>query len=203
MTCTVEGNWVEICVLQQERDKICQLFYLHLCWTITNRQHIYWSVKYMFSVFCCCFFSLVSAEPIREEEGNLKPKVTMVAWDRHDNTVITAVNNHLLKVWNSYTGQLLHVLKVIIHTISFSKREQSGYHNHINIHIWIHLFSGPWGWGVCPGATPFWSQDYPVSWPWWKCVHMGSPARNKYTTLLQYGTQTLSMITVLPQYAET
>uniref|UniRef100_A0A3Q0S565 Bromodomain and WD repeat domain containing 1 n=1 Tax=Amphilophus citrinellus TaxID=61819 RepID=A0A3Q0S565_AMPCI len=40
-----------------------------------------------------------------------KPKVTMVAWDRHDSTVITAVNNHLLKVWNSYTGQLLHILK--------------------------------------------------------------------------------------------
>ncbi|XP_046732894.1 bromodomain and WD repeat-containing protein 3 isoform X3 [Silurus meridionalis] len=46
-----------------------------------------------------------------EEEGFFKPKVTMVSWDRHDNTVITAVNNHLLKVWNSYTGQLLHVLK--------------------------------------------------------------------------------------------
>uniref|UniRef100_A0A7N9AMV4 Bromodomain and WD repeat domain containing 1 n=1 Tax=Mastacembelus armatus TaxID=205130 RepID=A0A7N9AMV4_9TELE len=46
-----------------------------------------------------------------EEETYFKPKVTMVAWDRHDNTVITAVNNHLLKVWNSYTGQLLHVLK--------------------------------------------------------------------------------------------
>ncbi|XP_032888358.1 bromodomain and WD repeat-containing protein 1 isoform X1 [Amblyraja radiata] len=39
-----------------------------------------------------------------------KLKVTMVAWDRHDNTVITAVNNHTLKVWNSYTGQLLHIL---------------------------------------------------------------------------------------------
>ncbi|KAF5906074.1 bromodomain and WD repeat-containing protein 3-like isoform X1 [Clarias magur] len=46
-----------------------------------------------------------------EEESFFKPKVTMVSWDRHDNTVITAVNNHLLKVWNSYTGQLLHVLK--------------------------------------------------------------------------------------------
>uniref|UniRef100_A0A8C4GYG8 Bromodomain and WD repeat domain containing 1 n=1 Tax=Dicentrarchus labrax TaxID=13489 RepID=A0A8C4GYG8_DICLA len=46
-----------------------------------------------------------------EEESYFKPKVTMVAWDRHDNTVITAVNNHLLKVWNSYTGQLLHILK--------------------------------------------------------------------------------------------
>lgn len=39
-------------------------------------------------------------------------KVTMVAWDRHDNTVITAVNNMTLKVWNSYTGQLIHVLMV-------------------------------------------------------------------------------------------
>lgn len=36
----------------------------------------------------------------------------MVSWDRHDNTVITAVNNYLLKVWHSYTGQLLHILKV-------------------------------------------------------------------------------------------
>lgn len=52
-----------------------------------------------------------------EEESYFKPKVTMVAWDRHDNTVITAVNNHLLKVWNSYTGQLLHILKVILHSV--------------------------------------------------------------------------------------
>ncbi|XP_072441757.1 bromodomain and WD repeat-containing protein 1-like isoform X1 [Chiloscyllium punctatum] len=39
-----------------------------------------------------------------------KLKVTMVAWDRLDDNVITAVNNHTLKVWNSYTGQLLHIL---------------------------------------------------------------------------------------------
>uniref|UniRef100_A0A8C2XA21 Bromodomain and WD repeat domain containing 1 n=1 Tax=Cyclopterus lumpus TaxID=8103 RepID=A0A8C2XA21_CYCLU len=45
------------------------------------------------------------------EDFYFKPKVTMVAWDRHDITVITAVNNHLLKVWNSYTGVLLHILK--------------------------------------------------------------------------------------------
>uniref|UniRef100_A0A8B9JZI7 Bromodomain and WD repeat domain containing 1 n=1 Tax=Astyanax mexicanus TaxID=7994 RepID=A0A8B9JZI7_ASTMX len=49
--------------------------------------------------------------PASEEECFFKPKVTMVSWDRHDSTVITAVNNHHLKVWNSYTGQLLHVLK--------------------------------------------------------------------------------------------
>ncbi|KAM8904009.1 bromodomain and WD repeat-containing protein 3 [Spinachia spinachia] len=55
--------------------------------------------------------TLPGVEPLTEEEGYFKPKVTMVAWDRHDHTVITAVNNHLLKVWNSYTGQLLHILK--------------------------------------------------------------------------------------------
>ncbi|XP_053730106.1 bromodomain and WD repeat-containing protein 3 isoform X1 [Synchiropus splendidus] len=55
--------------------------------------------------------NLPGAETTNEEESYFKPKVTMVAWDRHDNTVITAVNNHLLKVWNSCTGQLLHILK--------------------------------------------------------------------------------------------
>uniref|UniRef100_G3PF97 Bromo domain-containing protein n=1 Tax=Gasterosteus aculeatus aculeatus TaxID=481459 RepID=G3PF97_GASAC len=39
-----------------------------------------------------------------------KLKVTMVAWDRHDGTVITAANNLTLKVWNSTTGGLVHVL---------------------------------------------------------------------------------------------
>uniref|UniRef100_A0AAY4C4D3 Bromo domain-containing protein n=1 Tax=Denticeps clupeoides TaxID=299321 RepID=A0AAY4C4D3_9TELE len=44
-------------------------------------------------------------------QGDLtKLKVTMVAWDRHDNMVITAANNLTLKVWNSYTGSLVHVL---------------------------------------------------------------------------------------------
>ncbi|XP_034779487.2 bromodomain and WD repeat-containing protein 3-like [Acipenser ruthenus] len=46
-----------------------------------------------------------------DEEKFFKPKVTMIAWDRHDNHVITAVNTHLVKVWHSYTGQLLHILK--------------------------------------------------------------------------------------------
>lgn len=57
-------------------------------------------------------FPPISSAATTEEDSYFKPKVTMVAWDRHDNTVITAVNNHLLKVWNSYTGQLLHILKV-------------------------------------------------------------------------------------------
>uniref|UniRef100_A0A8D3C4A2 Bromodomain and WD repeat domain containing 1 n=1 Tax=Scophthalmus maximus TaxID=52904 RepID=A0A8D3C4A2_SCOMX len=58
----------------------------------------------------CILLNMAATLP-GEEDSYFKPKVTMVAWDRHDNTVITAVNNHLLKVWNSYTGQLLHILK--------------------------------------------------------------------------------------------
>ncbi|XP_063794477.1 bromodomain and WD repeat-containing protein 3 isoform X4 [Pseudophryne corroboree] len=44
------------------------------------------------------------------EDKVTKLKVTMVAWDRSDVVVITAVNNFLLKVWNSNSGQLLHIL---------------------------------------------------------------------------------------------
>ncbi|TRY87016.1 hypothetical protein DNTS_009121, partial [Danionella cerebrum] len=44
------------------------------------------------------------------EDKVTKLKVTMVAWDCNDSTVITAANNLTLKVWNSYTGNLIHVL---------------------------------------------------------------------------------------------
>lgn len=46
------------------------------------------------------------------EDKVTKLKVTMVAWDRHDGMVITAANNLTLKVWNSTTGNLVHVLMV-------------------------------------------------------------------------------------------
>lgn len=49
------------------------------------------------------------------EDKVTKLKVTMVAWDRHDSTVITAANNLTLKVWNSTTGNLIHVLMVHKH----------------------------------------------------------------------------------------
>uniref|UniRef100_A0A674P6H4 Pleckstrin homology domain interacting protein n=1 Tax=Takifugu rubripes TaxID=31033 RepID=A0A674P6H4_TAKRU len=49
------------------------------------------------------------------EDKVTKLKVTMVAWDRQDSTVITAANNLTLKVWNSTTGNLIHVLMVHKH----------------------------------------------------------------------------------------
>ncbi|XP_063812654.1 bromodomain and WD repeat-containing protein 1 isoform X2 [Pseudophryne corroboree] len=38
------------------------------------------------------------------------PKVLMIAWSLTDDFVVTASNGHLLKVWNSHTGKLMHVL---------------------------------------------------------------------------------------------
>uniref|UniRef100_A0A8C3TW73 Bromodomain and WD repeat-containing protein 1 n=1 Tax=Catharus ustulatus TaxID=91951 RepID=A0A8C3TW73_CATUS len=54
--------------------------------------------------------NLPSLDTCAEEDKFMKPKVTMIAWNQNDNYVVTAVNNHLLKVWNSSTGQLLHDL---------------------------------------------------------------------------------------------
>lgn len=64
------------------------------------------------TVFQCLLEFIQSSDPCSEEDKFMKPKVTMIAWSRNDNLVVTAVNNHLLKVWNSYSGQLLHDLKV-------------------------------------------------------------------------------------------
>lgn len=48
-------------------------------------------------------------EPCSDEDDKfMKPKVTMIAWDRYDTHVVTAVNNHLIKVWNSHNGDLLY-----------------------------------------------------------------------------------------------
>uniref|UniRef100_A0AAY4ETY2 Bromo domain-containing protein n=1 Tax=Denticeps clupeoides TaxID=299321 RepID=A0AAY4ETY2_9TELE len=73
-------------------------------WRLVNRQQ--WR-----SILLDMSATLPGSETLVEEDSFFKPKVTMVSWDRYDSTVITAVNNYLLKVWNSYTGQLLHVLK--------------------------------------------------------------------------------------------
>lgn len=45
-----------------------------------------------------------------EEDSKVKLKVMMVCWDLTDRFVITAVGDHTLKVWNSDTGALVHVL---------------------------------------------------------------------------------------------
>ncbi|NXY69616.1 BRWD1 protein, partial [Glareola pratincola] len=72
----------------------------------------------------------------------MKPKVTMIAWNQNDNYVVTAVNNHLLKVWNSFTGQLLHDLVghadevFVLETHPFDSRIMLSAGHDGNIFIW-------------------------------------------------------------------
>lgn len=67
-------------------------------------------------ISCVCFFFssflFRKYNPPALEDKVTKLKVTMVAWNHHDNMVITAANNLTLKVWNSYTGSLIHILMV-------------------------------------------------------------------------------------------
>ncbi|XP_052810053.1 PH-interacting protein-like isoform X2 [Mya arenaria] len=49
--------------------------------------------------------------PGSEETVPPKLRVTMVAWSSDDKLVITAVNDHVIKVWCSFTGRLVHELK--------------------------------------------------------------------------------------------
>uniref|UniRef100_A0A8C6JF33 Bromodomain and WD repeat-containing protein 1 n=1 Tax=Melopsittacus undulatus TaxID=13146 RepID=A0A8C6JF33_MELUD len=77
-----------------------------------------------------------------EEDKFMKPKVTMIAWNQNDNYVVTAVNNHLLKVWNSCTGQLLHDLVghadevFVLETHPFDSRIMLSAGHDGNIFIW-------------------------------------------------------------------
>lgn len=126
--------------------------------------------------------------PLTEDESFFKPKVTMVSWDRHDNNVITAVNNHLLKVWNSYTGQLLHVLKVRLSWLIIKKTKKKV----ISHRSKIFLAAGSWSGGVCFGTPSLWPPSHAVRRSWWKCLHMGPYQRHQNTALLQYGKVTWS-----------
>ena len=51
-----------------------------------------------------------------DEDGKpQKLKVTMVGWNIDDTLVMTAINDHSLKVWCSFTGKLLYRLRVCIY----------------------------------------------------------------------------------------
>uniref|UniRef100_A0A8C3XWQ3 Bromodomain and WD repeat domain containing 1 n=1 Tax=Chelydra serpentina TaxID=8475 RepID=A0A8C3XWQ3_CHESE len=76
-----------------------------------------------------------------KEDRFMKPKVTMIAWNQNDDFVVTAVNNHLLKVWNSYTGQLLHDMGhtdevFVLETHPFDSRIMLSAGHDGNIFIW-------------------------------------------------------------------
>uniref|UniRef100_A0A3Q2EHC7 Bromodomain and WD repeat domain containing 3 n=1 Tax=Cyprinodon variegatus TaxID=28743 RepID=A0A3Q2EHC7_CYPVA len=75
-------------------------------------------------------------------EDKTKLVVTMVAWDRRDSSVITAVSNYLLKVWSATSGQLLHVLSghddevYVLEAHPFDPRIMLSAGHDGNIYIW-------------------------------------------------------------------
>ncbi|XP_037835020.1 bromodomain and WD repeat-containing protein 3 isoform X3 [Kryptolebias marmoratus] len=75
-------------------------------------------------------------------DDKVKLVVTMVAWDRTDSTVITAVSNYLLKVWSVASGQLLHVLSghddevFVLEAHPFDPRIMLSAGHDGNIYIW-------------------------------------------------------------------
>lgn len=56
--------------------------------------------------------SLLRSEEQLEEDPKQKLKVTMVGWSQDDHMVMTAVNDHSIKVWDSHSGKLKHTLLV-------------------------------------------------------------------------------------------
>uniref|UniRef100_A0A8C2DLQ5 Bromodomain and WD repeat domain containing 3 n=1 Tax=Cyprinus carpio TaxID=7962 RepID=A0A8C2DLQ5_CYPCA len=76
------------------------------------------------------------------DDKSTKLVVTMVAWDRCDRSIITAVSNCLLKVWNSANGQLLHVLSghddevFVLEAHPFDSRILLSAGHDGNIYIW-------------------------------------------------------------------
>ncbi|XP_016429193.1 bromodomain and WD repeat-containing protein 3-like [Sinocyclocheilus rhinocerous] len=79
---------------------------------------------------------------ISGDDKSTKLVVTMVAWDRYDRSIITAVSNCLLKVWNSANGQLLHVLSghddevFVLEAHPFDSRILLSAGHDGNIYIW-------------------------------------------------------------------
>uniref|UniRef100_A0A3Q2XMM0 Bromodomain and WD repeat domain containing 3 n=1 Tax=Hippocampus comes TaxID=109280 RepID=A0A3Q2XMM0_HIPCM len=75
-------------------------------------------------------------------DDKTKLVVTMVAWDRTDHTVITAVSNYHLKVWNTTTGELLHVLSghddevFVLEAHPFDSRIMLSAGHDGNVYIW-------------------------------------------------------------------
>lgn len=56
-------------------------------------------------------------ETTRRSKDITKPMVLIVQWSRDDHYVITSVVDYSIKVWNSYSGQLIHILKKHTHDI--------------------------------------------------------------------------------------
>lgn len=122
-------------------------------------------------------------------DDKIKLVVTMVAWDRADSTVITAVSNYLLKMWSTSTGQLLHVLSVSdeAEISSVHQQRKNNKTSPDNTEQMIFFLQGSWWWGVCYGGSPIWLPHLAVCWPWWQHIYVGPDQRGQDSQLFQHG----------------
>lgn len=75
-------------------------------------QQYHVSPPHAFNGFCLMVLMIPPRSSVVSGDDKTKLVVTMVAWDRTDHIIITAVSNYLLKVWNTTAGELLHILSV-------------------------------------------------------------------------------------------
>lgn len=57
------------------------------------------------------FISFHRSNVVIQEDPKRRPRVTMVGWNTDDTLALTAVSDHLVKVWNPKNGELIRVLR--------------------------------------------------------------------------------------------
>ncbi|XP_013776730.1 bromodomain and WD repeat-containing protein 3-like [Limulus polyphemus] len=106
----------KIMELEFHSDRVDSLQFSHIgCRFITGSKDgtalVWWYERQKWNTTCLKMTAKLPGVPPDEgEDTKLKLKVTMVGWSLDDSLVITAVNDHSLKVWDSYTGTLKHIL---------------------------------------------------------------------------------------------
>ncbi|XP_076372727.1 bromodomain and WD repeat-containing protein 3-like isoform X2 [Tachypleus tridentatus] len=110
------GEPEKIMELEYHSDRVDSLQFSHTgCRFITGSKDgtalVWWYERQKWNTICLKMTTKLPGVPPDEgEDTKLKLKVTMVGWSLDDSLVITAVNDHALKVWDAYTGTLRHVL---------------------------------------------------------------------------------------------
>ncbi len=118
---------------------------------------------------CVDVYCALRSAVISGDDKSTKLVVTMVAWDRSDRSIITAVSNCLLKVWNSAKWPITTCVVGMCASMRGRIRSvplgscfvilKRSFLWFIDHYVWIiyanvPLFIGSWWWGVCFGSTP-------------------------------------------------
>ena len=68
-------------------------------------------------MFCFLYIntSCIPSDTPEQVDARLKLRVNMVSWSLYDRYVMTSCSDFSVKVWDSDSGRLIHVLKVDTH----------------------------------------------------------------------------------------